>query len=398
MSTDLFSDEERALVSRLATGAETVALVAARAGWTSLAEPGDAVANTLIDELGADKAFAAVVQQTGVESILGQLGSGVLSAVAIADGLQRWRERIDRPLMLRRLEIAVQLGVRLLTPDSERWPEPMNDLGPHRPIALWLRGDPSALQTERSLAIVGARASTGYGEHVAAELAAGVADRGVTVVSGAAFGIDGVAHRAALGVGGRTVAFLAGGADRLYPSAHAAMLERIIAEPGCAVVAELPVGNSPTRWRFLQRNRNISALATGTVVVEAGSRSGSLNTAGHSAALGRPLGAVPGPVTSASSVGCHRLLREYDAQCVTSVSEALELCGEAFDAADDRGPADPLTTRVEDALSSRSPRETEELARRTGLGPRDVLAVLGGLLAEGRVERTDDGRWRAVRG
>lgn len=394
----VFSPAELELVARLAPGAPSVPEAAARAGWSSVAEPGDAVANTLIDALGAEPAFSALVQLDSVEGVMGRLGAGVLDARALSDGLERWRPRIDRSLMLRRLEVAAQLGVRLLLPGAPEWPEALNDLGPHGAVALWLRGDAEALLAEPSLAVVGARASTGYGEHVAAELAAGVAERGVGVVSGAAFGIDGVAHRAALGVGGRTIAFLAGGPDRLYPSAHASMLERMMTEPGCAVVTELPIGNSPTRWRFLQRNRLIAAVSTATVVVEAGSRSGSLNTAGHAAAIGRPLGAVPGPVTSASSAGCHRLLREYDAQCITGVSDVLELCGGEPEPSATSAGRDPLVTRVEDALSTRTPRETEELARSTGLGPRDVLAALGGLLGEGRVERTADGRWRAVKG
>ena len=158
------------------------------------------------------------------------------------------------------------------------------------------------------------------------ESSAGLVDRGFTIVSGAAYGIDGMAHRAALASGGTTVAFLAGGVDRFYPLGHEALLGRI-AEQG-AVVAELPCGSAPTKWRFLQRNRLIAAATEATIVLEAGMRSGSLNTAGHAAALGRPLGAVPGPVTSPASAGCHRLLREYDAVCVgvTPVCSRTNAC------------------------------------------------------------------------
>lgn len=116
------------------------------------------------------------------------------------------------------------------------------------------------------------------------------------MVSGAAFGIDGAAHRAALLAGGTTIAVLAGGVDRPYPRAHTHMLDRIAATG--AVISEVPCGSEPTKWRFLQRNRVIAALGDATVVVEAGHRSGALNTAGHAAAMSRPLGAVPGPVTS----------------------------------------------------------------------------------------------------
>ena len=202
----------------------------------------------------------------------------------------------------------------------------LGDLGDHAPLALWLRGDAAAL-SGAGVAIVGARASSSYGEHVATELASELAGEGWTIVSGGAYGIDGTAHRAALRAGGITVAVLAGGIDRAYPAGHAQLFDRIAASG--ALVSEVACGGAPTRWRFLERNRIIGALADATVVVEAGWRSGSLNTAGHAAALGRPLGAVPGPVTSAASAGCHRLLREYDARCVTSAADVRELLGGA---------------------------------------------------------------------
>ena len=132
-----------------------------------------------------------------------------------------------------------------------------------------------------------------------------------------------MAHRAALASDGTTIAFLAGGIDRFYPLGHESLLTRI-AQTG-AVVSELPCGAAPTKWRFLQRNRLIAAASQATVVLEAGIRSGSLNTAGHAAALGRPLGAVPGPVTSPASAGCHRLLREFDAVCVVDADQMAEL-------------------------------------------------------------------------
>src|SRR6478735_9090910 len=158
---------------------------------------------------------------------------------------------------------------------------------------------------------------------MSAEVSSGLVDRGYTIVSGAALGIDGHAHRAALANRGGTIAVLAGGLDRFYPAAHDALLKRIV-EHG-AVVTEVPMGTPPTKWRFLQRNRLIAAISGATVVIEAGWRSGSLNTAGHAAALGRPLGALPGPVTSSASAGCHRMIREMDAVCVTTVDEMAEL-------------------------------------------------------------------------
>ncbi|PPH20514.1 DNA-protecting protein DprA [Rathayibacter sp. AY1C4] len=378
---------------------------AARCAWNSLTEPGDSVAALLIERVGPAEAFAHVVSSSSAEEIFapprralseeGDLASAPLESevAALQSGLARWRPRLDRRLLFRRLEIAERLGAQLLLPGAPEWPESLDDLGPHAPLLLWLRGDPAAFAPPHRLALVGARAATGYGEHVAAELAAGVATRGVSVVSGGAFGIDAVAHRAALGSGGRTVAFLAGGADRLYPTAHADLLHRIIATPGCAVATEVPPGTTPTRWRFLQRNRLIAASTSATVVVEAGARSGSLNTAGHAAALGRPLGAVPGPVTSASSAGCHRLLREYAATCVTSPPDVLELLGvgEPKVEPSERSAAQ---SRVLDALLSPCAHQAIDVAREIGLSIGETIAILGSLLVEGIVDRTEDGGWK----
>ncbi|HKT57891.1 MAG TPA: DNA-processing protein DprA, partial [Microbacterium sp.] len=233
-----------------------------------------------------------------------------------------------------------------------------------------------------------------------AEFAAELAGRGVTIVSGGAYGVDGCAHRAALGAGGTTIAVMAGGVERAYPAGHADLFERVAARG--AVISEVPCGGAPTKWRFLARNRVIAALSGVTVVVEAGTRSGSLNTAGHAAALGRPIGAVPGPVTSASSVGCHRLLREFDARCVTDANEVLELLdpGTLFDPEPCRtgsgasgAPPTDDTMRVRDALSRRSRRPVEDVARRAGMAVSDVETRLGLLLLSGEVNRDAEG-WR----
>jgi DNA processing protein len=297
------------------------------------------------------------------------------------------------------LSEAARFDARLLVPGDELWPAGFDDLGPHAPLAIWLRGNAEALESlPRSIALVGARAATGYGEHVTMEASAGLVDRGYTIVSGAAYGIDGMAHRAAIASKGLTVAFLAGGVDRFYPSGHDSLLGRIV-ETG-AVMSELPCGSQPTKWRFLQRNRLIAASSLATVVLEAGWRSGSLNTAGHAAALGRPLGAVPGPVTSAASAGCHRLIREFDAVCVTSAHEMAELApleGGRLEG-DERTSGAPGTlgrstdeVRVIDALSARSPRPVPDIARRSGLSIATVQTVLGTLDLEGTVSHGERG-------
>jgi DNA processing protein len=361
----------------------------ARAGWSGVTEPGDRIAGELVARMGAARALATVFGNPS-PSELAERFDDTVTERELVDALARWKPRLQGEPILRSLTQAARWGARLLIPGDAAWPVGVDDLGPHAPIALWLRGREDALASaRRSVALVGARAATGYGEHVAMEAAAGLVERGFAVVSGAAYGIDGMAHRAALAGSGTTVAFLAGGVDRFYPAGHDALLARI-AEVG-AVVSELPCGAAPTRWRFLQRNRLIAAASSATVVIEAGLRSGSLNTANHAASLGRPIGAVPGPVTSAASAGCHRLLREAMATCVTNAREMAELVdGEEADDGS-REVTDPDAVRVLDALSGRSPRRTDDIAARAGLGVQRVMAVLGVLALDGRVAESERG-------
>ena len=224
---------------------------------------------------------------------------------------------------------ASELGARLVVPGDQEWPGDL--LAPLRyradsvvPHALWVRG-PSTLDrtVDRCVAVVGARASTAYGEHATTELASGLGDAGWTVVSGAAYGIDGAAHRACLAVGAVTVAVLAGGVADAYPKGHGSLLARI-ADEGL-VVSELPLDQHPTRSRFLERNRLIAALARGTVAVEMARRSGAANTLGHAEKLLRPVMAVPGPVSSAMSAGCHDWIQDRRADLVTDATDVLRL-------------------------------------------------------------------------
>lgn len=378
----------------------------ARAAWTGIAEPGDRIAGVLVRVLGAAWALQTVVDRVDAKEILGALARSDCDDLTLAElsqGLERFAPRMNAGTALLALRQAVRWEARLLVPAATQWPTGLADLGDHGPIALWVRGTDAALGAlSRSIALVGARAATGYGEHVTMEASAGLVDRGLAVVSGAAYGIDGMAHRAALASHGMTVAFLAGGVDRFYPSGHDALLTRIV-ENG-AVISELPCGAPPTKWRFLQRNRLIATVSQATVVLEAGWRSGSLNTAGHASALGRPLGAVPGPVTSAASAGCHRLIREFDAVCVTNPDEMLELMplrdsslvdeGDARSGAEGDSPAGgggSQELRVLDALSDRSPRTIDDVARRAGLGIAETQAVLGTLGLEGAANARERG-------
>jgi DNA processing protein len=387
----------------------------ARAAWTAIAEPGDRIAGLAVSALGAAGAlefidnsrtasqFVAALRNVGVEYIADR----ALDETDLAKALARWRPRQSVTVLSRAFEEAVRCGAQLLTPRSGLWPKSFDDLQLHTPHALWLRGSGDALAAlPNSIALVGARAATGYGEQITMEASAGLVDRGFAIVSGAAYGIDGMAHRAALASRGLTMAFLAGGVDRFYPSGHDALLTRIT-ERG-AVLSELPCGEPPTKWRFLQRNRLIAAASAATIVMEAGWRSGSLNTAGHASALGRPLGAVPGPITSAASAGCHRLIREFDAVCVTTTDEMAELVPhnplrptltEATDAPLplgkpgrlERGDRPAAHVRVLDALSTRSPRSSTDVAARAGMSLASVQSVLGMLELEGIVVERETG-------
>lgn len=372
----------------------------ARAIWHVVAEPGDGDAGCLIQTVGAVRAARLLIDRADVAGV-SSASKGVIGPKEAATALGRWRARLRVADVLRALEIAPTVGARLLIPGDTLWPERVDQLDVHAPPLLWARGAPESLAPD-GVAIVGARAATGYGEHVAMEISAGLVSRDVAVVSGGAYGIDGMAHRAALASGGVTVAALAGGIDRLYPAGHEALLHRVIDQG--LVVSEVPCGTAPTRWRFLQRNRLIAALSRATVVVEAGFRSGALNTARHAASLALPVGAVPGPITSASSSGCHRLLRDHEAVCVTSTADVMELAfgldtvrdaaSPTLDLEDGERPRDALGIRVLDALRPRRYEAIPALARAVGESAEVVRGALGILELEGIAVRDADDRWR----
>ena len=358
----------------------------ADAAWSFLVEPGDRIAGALIRELGSAEALSRVIARPAPST----LATEELSATDIAEALARWEPRLETPALFRSLSSAATLGIRLLRNADPEWPDGVDDLGDNGPRVLWVRGELGAIpSTANSVAIVGARASTGYGEHVAMDFAAGFVSRDYAVVSGGAYGIDGMAHRATLACGGTTIAVMAGGLDNLYPSGHEELLRRIMSTG--AVISEVPPGGAPTRWRFLQRNRLIAAIAGGTVVVEAGYRSGSLNTATHARDLDRPLGVVPGPITSGQSAGCHRLLRTNPAaQLVTSVADMVELMtgnlpDERFDSRES-----PEAIRVLDALSS-TPQSLAKIAARSGISKETVERVLDALETDKRARRESSG-------
>ena len=373
----------------------------------------------------------------------------------LADRCTGLRLRLEPGRVEAGIAVADAVRARFITPSDSDWPARLDDLGQQRPIGIWAIGsweksrcespnspsgpdrehdresEPPPMDTGHGaplppaemLSIVGARACTGYGSYMAGALGADLASAGTTVVSGAALGIDAAAHRGALAVGGPTIAVLACGIDRTYPRAHEALL-RAIAEHG-AVLSELPPGASPTRFRFLHRNRIIAALGIGTVVVEAAHRSGSLVTARLAAELGRVVMAVPGPVTSDQSAGAHELVRD-GATLVTQASQVREACAsltaasrESRSAGGGGGavaavpsqrirterraraqpsrsaePADPIEELLLEALPSANAdvgADVFALARATGVGPDAVFAALGRLAASGRAVKAGGG-------
>ncbi|MFI5619266.1 DNA-processing protein DprA [Streptomyces sp. NPDC051567] len=327
----------------------------------------------------------------------GAVGSGGVG-VRRLDGYRR-RAALADPR--RDLAAAAASGARFVCPGSAEWPTQLDDLGDARPVGLWVRGRPNLRSWAlRSVAVVGARACTPYGAHMAQTLAAGLAERGWVVVSGAAYGIDGAAHRGALASGGATVAVLACGVDVAYPRGHAGLLGRIAGQG--LVLGELPPGGHPTASRFVLRNRVIAALTRGTVVVEAAHRSGSLVTARRAQRLGRFTMGVPGPATSGLSAGVHELLRS-GAELVTDAAEVVELVGAMGELAPERhGPVlardllDPEAARVLEALPAGRPADPEAVALASGTSTDEVIGRLYELHSLGFVERQGDG-WQLSR-
>lgn len=369
-----------------------------RRAWAYLAavaEPPCAPLVALVEEVGSVEAAKAVRTRTvppHYQSVL-----VATEARAAVDTAARDLETCDR------------LGARLLTRDDADWPA-WQVLGLDQadtaarggaPLALWVRGPESFADiSERSVALVGSRAASSYGDYVAGLLAADLCASGWAVVSGGAYGIDGSAHRSALAASGTTAAVLACGIDRDYPSGHAQLL-REIAQRGL-VVTEYPPGTTAAKHRFLTRNRLVAALSSAVVVVEAGRRSGAANTAAWAKRIGRPLGAVPGAVTSATSVGTNAMIADGDATLVADAAAVIALA--APDGHDVRPAAPSRRTdgllpdqlRILEALPARGGLSVDEIAFVSGVRTQDALRALAALDFAGLVDGSD-GTWGLAR-
>ncbi|MCD4557124.1 DNA-processing protein DprA [Schaalia sp. lx-100] len=272
--------------------------------WSCVVEPGDYFASHLRSVCGEEEAqrWACAPRITSLPDSL--------YAVAAPEHWEktwhRWKARIDMVNIEKELSIVHRIGGYVLTPDSAQWPHMLKDLGPVMPSALWVKG---RISSQPCVALVGARASTRAGERTCRDMAVALTDKGFTVVSGGAIGIDAAAHHGAVDAGGKTYALMAGGLGALYPATNRELFEKIVSTGG-ALISEVPPSWRPARWRFLARNRLIAALSMGVVVIEASYRSGALATARHGVELGREVGAVPGSVDGVMSQGCHELIRQ----------------------------------------------------------------------------------------
>jgi len=369
----------------------------ARIALSFVAEPGDLVLGALLRGCSPADTFAAICHGRPPETV-GVTGRGGNPGLARAIG--RWAARLGSVPAEARLAAWERAGMRVICPGEPEWPTQLDVLGDARPLVLWLQGSADLrFACLRSVSVVGARAATGYGQHVATEMSAALAERGWCVISGGAYGIDAGAHRGALGADGLTVAVLASGLSYGYPKGHHELFAAIAGQG--VMVSEWPPDRAPSRPGFLVRNRVIAALSCGTVVVEAALRSGALSTARHARDISRPLMAVPGPVTSRQSEGCHEVIREWGAVLVTRAQDVIENVSPAGEglAPRRRGPAcardslDPETTAVLEAIPARGGAGTAAIAITAGVDLNTAIRCLGALAASGFIERCPRG-WR----
>ena len=367
--------------------------------WSVICEPGDAFAGQLVSTFGAARSLALELRKTSASeyvSLFLEAGSDWLEMQkfgrferTLADARERWLPRFSISKVTSAIDAMAALNGWFISEQSNQWPKSLEDLGNHSPRGLWGIGQPQAMESH-AVAIVGSRIATSYGEQVTGELIAPLASRGYAVVSGGAYGIDAQAHRATLALGAETIAVMAGGLDRLYPSGNRELFSDV-AERGL-ILSEMPPGAEPTKWRFLQRNRLIAGLGQATLVVEATARSGAVSTANRAADLGRPVGAVPGPINSPNSDGCHQLIRDGKAQLISCSTDILELLGESTATLTEDAGLGALETRVLDVIGLSSA-NLAKICHDGGLTRSEAELGLAGLSLLGFIEQDSLG-WR----
>ena len=364
--------------------------------WSVICEPGDSVAGRLVKHYGAAQALQLELERTDSRIYFAKLfhesstSSEAKFAKALDEARQRWSSRFSMARVLESCATMAAKSAWFVTNQSLSWPVGLDDLDNHAPRGLWGFGNPNKLANlSKAISFVGSRIASGYGDEVCQELISPLVDRGYSIVSGGAYGIDSMAHRATETFGGLTAALMAGGLDRLYPSGNRDLFKRI--EDTGLILSEMPPGAEPTKWRFLQRNRLIAALGQATIVVEANPRSGAVSTANRAIELDRPLGAVPGPINSSGSDGCHLLIKEGKAELITCAEDILELVQPGgIKVPSDIPGLGALETRVLDVIGFGNV-HLEMIRAEAGLTNSEVNLGLAGLSLMGMVEQHSGG-------
>lgn len=289
----------------------------ARLVLTALAGTTNPDIGRLVADRGAMPTLKLLLDATSEDLTAADILPGSVAAMAQPIAVEHGRGLAGR--IASALEEAGAGRFELMVPGHEYWPDRLADLGSNQPLVLWAQGNLEPLRDWRSTTVVGARAATGYGEHVAMELAADLAARSQVIVNGGSYGIEGMALRASLADGGSQIVVMGGGVARRSPAGHDALFQRV--EENGVVVSESMPDAPPTRWGFQQANRIKAALSHSTIVVEAGARSGALDVARRAQLLDRFVGAIPGPTTSAASRGCHELIQTGTARLVTQAAD-----------------------------------------------------------------------------
>lgn len=356
--------------------------------WNYLVEPGDRIANKLRSTLGNRAALEKLLRRD--TAALAELTSDELCTA-----FDRWMPRYSPNLASEMIQLAQRFDMKLLLPSDTLWPESLCDLGVFGPMLLWYRGNPDNFKAlGRTLSIVGSRASSTYGQQVTSDVVSSAVEAEATVVSGGALGVDSVAHRSTLAQGGRTVAVMAGSLDNLYPAGNWDLFEQI-GHSGL-LLSEMAPNSKPTRWRFLQRNRIIAALGDALVVTEAGWRSGSMNTATHCAELGRRVFAVPGPITSPSSAGCNRLIRDNLAELLLDPAELPAELGWSALSTTQEEQFGALELRTYDFLTNHE-QPLARISAAAGLTSAELAMALGSLQLSNRAEQGLKGGWKRTK-
>lgn len=374
--SQILSDQELDFLTRPFQNAKYSkdrALELAAAGCIAMiTEPGDRMAGALARCLGklalVEHLIDGLETKSVVEALnqLGQLDScrqsfGDLEGT-LSDSRQRWLPRFSKSRLAHLFAQSAALKLQLLTPEDAIWPVGLDDLHDSAPALLFIEGERSTLaDLSQAVSIVGSRVATSYGLQVTSSLVRELAQVSRPTVSGGAVGIDAQVHRASIERELPTLAVMAGGMDRKYPSANFKLFKKI-SDQG-ALLSELPPGVAPTRWRFLQRNRLIAALTPTTVVIEAGIRSGSIRTANNALELSRELYAVPGSVLSGTSLGTNALIADNKAQILCD----LKYFATGAQAIPNQQIESALAKRAHDAIRESGFPSLPEVAKLAGL-------------------------------